>query len=633
MRMPLEMNEEEQNGFYVVLLDGNGCPDAKTTLQVEERMGGFRDPQKVILEDPNLLQDAAVIAGHRQVGGRKETLVVTKVKWNLSPRSAFPEPSKAKTYEQYFKVQYGCEVQTHDQPLLEVKYTSLRRVNHLVDRDKKKDSSKTRRDRPIHLIPELCELHPLPASMLSAALLVPSILHRMTSLLLVLQLRERIAGGMGVQGYAATDERSLPAIGVKAGKVRKAPTRRSRDESARKLDELFSNDTTAAVPDSAVLLQALTTAKATDIFDLERLEMLGDAFLKLAVSVHLFVTFEDKDEGRLTKRKIKQISNLALFRAATHRDLPCYIQNTQFGRGVWCPPGCRPSEGGAADVAEDSSDAVSLADRCFSQCISDKCVADSVEALIGAYLTSCGYRRALDFLKYLGLQVLPEEKGDNLHDQEGDDMGSEDDSDDQSRESGSHSSRSDVPDQVQSHSPGKYAIFPMAPLKAFETGDDGSLEKLTSGFEEFERQIDYMFENRLYLLQALTHASYLPNRLTDCYQRLEFLGDALLDFLVTQHVYFRNAQLSPGELTDLRQALVNNNIFARIAVENDFHKHLKYLSPPWFKKIDEFVCALKARDTDDEDDDGDEQVTPELVPFTISIHDCSFRQKYPDFLP
>lgn len=53
--------------------------------------------------------------------------------------------------------------------------------------------------------------------------------------------------------------------------------------------------------------------------------------------------------------------------------------------------------------------------RCTKQEISDKSVADSVEALIGAYLTSCGYLGALKFMKYLGLQVLPEEEPFSLH--------------------------------------------------------------------------------------------------------------------------------------------------------------------------------------------------------------------------
>ena len=54
------------------------------------------------------------------------------------------------------------------------------------------------------------------------------------------------------------------------------------------------------------------------------------------------------------------------------------------------------------------------------------------------------------------------------------------------------------------------------------------LEKLIVGYDEFERILHYRFNDRSYLLQAMTHASYSPNRVTDCYQRLEFLGDAVL---------------------------------------------------------------------------------------------------------
>lgn len=51
---------------------------------------------------------------------------------------------------------------------------------------------------------------------------------------------------------------------------------------------------------------------------------------------------------------------------------------------------------------------------------------------------------------------------------------------------------------------------------------------MLDGYEELEKNIGYKFHDISYLLQAFTHASYQPNRLTDCYQRLEFLGDAVL---------------------------------------------------------------------------------------------------------
>ncbi len=90
-------------------------------------------------------------------------------------------------------------------------------------------------------------------------------------------------------------------------------------------------------------------------------------------------------------------------------------------------------------------------------------------------------------------------------------------------------------------------------------------------------------------LQAFTHASYYPNRLTDCYQRLEFLGDAVLDYLITRHLYEDDRKHSPGALTDLRSALVNNTIFASLAVRHEFHKYFRHFSPGLQAVINRFV--------------------------------------------
>jgi endoribonuclease Dicer len=159
-----------------------------------------------------------------------------------------------------------------------------------------------------------------------------------------------------------------------------------------------------------------------------------------------------------------------------------------------------------------------------------------------------------------------------------------------------------LPDQHDDEyftSPSNYASFSTPPCDPLASSNPDDLEQARLELQGFEHRIKYEFRNRIYLLQALTHASYDRNKLTpDCYQRLEFLGDAVLDFLVTECLYSRNPNLSPGELTDLRQALVNNNIFAKIAVEYDYNKYLKQTSPEWFKKIGDFVQRLE----DDEEE-------------------------------
>ena len=96
------------------------------------------------------------------------------------------------------------------------------------------------------------------------------------------------------------------------------------------------------------------------------------------------------------------------------------------------------------------------------------------------------------------------------------------------------------------------------------------------------------------MLEAFTHPTFSDNTITGSYQRLEFLGDAILDFLVTQHIYNNcKKDLKPGELTDLRSALVNNNIFAVIAIQNNYHKYLKEYSPVLFNTIRKFVQGVE----------------------------------------
>lgn len=75
-----------------------------------------------------------------------------------------------------------------------------------------------------------------------------------------------------------------------------------------------------------------------------------------------------------------------------------------------------------------------------------------------------------------------------------------------------------------------------------------------------------------HMLQALSHASYIRNRVTRSYERLEFLGDAILDFLITSHIFENCRELKPGEMTDLRSALVNNVTFASYVVKLGLHK-------------------------------------------------------------
>ena len=71
--------------------------------------------------------------------------------------------------------------------------------------------------------------------------------------------------------------------------------------------------------------------------------------------------------------------------------------------------------------------------------------------------------------------------------------------------------------------------------------------------------------------------------------RLEFLGDAVLDYLVTRYLYEDPKTHYPGAITELRSAVVNNSIFASLAVQNSFHKFLNFQSERLKYLVDKYV--------------------------------------------
>ena len=100
---------------------------------------------------------------------------------------------------------------------------------------------------------------------------------------------------------------------------------------------------------------------------------------------------------------------------------------------------------------------------------------------------------------------------------------------------------------------------------------------MTSPYEKFEKNIGYHFKKRHLLEVVFTHRSYLnEHRLArlEHNERLEFLGDAVLELAVTDYLYshYPNPE---GELTSWRSALVRGTALYEIADKIDLEKYLK----------------------------------------------------------
>ena len=76
-------------------------------------------------------------------------------------------------------------------------------------------------------------------------------------------------------------------------------------------------------------------------------------------------------------------------------------------------------------------------------------------------------------------------------------------------------------------------------------------------------------------------------------QRLEFLGDSVLDYLITKHLYGEYPNLSPGLLTDMRSASVNNECYAQVAAKSNLHKHVLHASHDLHKHISRTVSEFE----------------------------------------
>ena len=96
-------------------------------------------------------------------------------------------------------------------------------------------------------------------------------------------------------------------------------------------------------------------------------------------------------------------------------------------------------------------------------------------------------------------------------------------------------------------------------------------------FSPLEKKLGLKFKNKDLLIQAFCHRSYL-NEKPDFYltnnERLEFLGDAVLELVVTEDIYQNYPEKPEGELTNWRAALVNSKFLGKLARDLDFNDFL-----------------------------------------------------------
>ncbi|XP_055377203.1 endoribonuclease dcr-1 [Condylostylus longicornis] len=325
-------------------------------------------------------------------------------------------------------------------------------------------------------------------------------------------------------------------------------------------------------PEQWEILCAITAAGANDVFDGEKLEVLGDSFLKFSISLWLLHKHPSWNEGFLTEVKGQFTSNRNLLYHAIKMNLPGALYTKAFKpNSEWKPPSINiPKNAEELVCRDDISPSVFtelelnmeeiFTGKCSEQTlidfqskfsnyenypnnesdmsfllnktwISDKICSDAVEAILGVCIKIYGVKKSFLMLEYFGIIPTTPDLINLLN-----------------IDLGNPRLRTDITDR--------------------------EVDSFLLNFQQLEANLGYKFRDRAYLLQALTHPSYPTNRLTGCYQQLEFIGDAILDFLITCYIFERCGDMDPGKLTDLRSALVNNVTLACLTVRHKFHLFL-----------------------------------------------------------
>ncbi|KAF1951090.1 P-loop containing nucleoside triphosphate hydrolase protein [Byssothecium circinans] len=100
----------------------------------------------------------------------------------------------------------------------------------------------------------------------------------------------------------------------------------------------------------------------------------------------------------------------------------------------------------------------------------------------------------------------------------------------------------------------KWTPVPEANTKLFEASPSHiDIKNLTT----LETLIGYTFSKKMLLLEALTHASYTGPLANCSYERLEFLGDAILDYIIVKRLYAHTPELSHQKMHGIRSAMAN----------------------------------------------------------------------------
>ena len=93
-------------------------------------------------------------------------------------------------------------------------------------------------------------------------------------------------------------------------------------------------------------------------------------------------------------------------------------------------------------------------------------------------------------------------------------------------------------------------------------------------FTNLENSIGYVFRDKALLKKALTHTSYAYENKIESNEKLEFLGDSILEFISSKYIYNNYPKLKEGEMTKVRATVVCESSLYKVAIKHNFSDFL-----------------------------------------------------------
>lgn len=120
------------------------------------------------------------------------------------------------------------------------------------------------------------------------------------------------------------------------------------------------------------------------------------------------------------------------------------------------------------------------------------------------------------------------------------------------------------------------------------------LEKFANNRAKLEETIGYKFKNPSLLLEAFTHPTVMfVYQKGGCYQRLEFLGDAVLHFIITRIIFKKYPLLPPGAFSEYRSSLVSNQFLSVVSGRLELPRFMEHYSSLLAPTLAKFQRILK----------------------------------------